>query len=224
MPGGTRARRKWGWRKTNAATVQATTSTQQGRPVAGNPATGAPPVGYGTVPAVVPDQVLPRVRDMCGERREPITRGEDLEVPLQHRVHRRPEEYPDHRLVNPPLLKEQAEDAMAKKVLQRVEINPRKRDEPPGCCEHAIGHQRVQIGMEVHHVPIGLNDQDNTGERCRCSRLPPGTASSRWDDKGAGISKGGGRIGVGAQRVRPSQNDCECLLAALCGSMNPVCP
>jgi hypothetical protein len=55
MPGGTQARRGGGWRQTNAPTVQAAVSTQRERPVAGNPATGAPSVGYEPGPAVDPE-------------------------------------------------------------------------------------------------------------------------------------------------------------------------
>jgi hypothetical protein len=74
---------------------------------------------------------------------------------------------PHYRLVNPPLPKEQAEDAVAKEVLQCVEINLRKRDEPAGPCEHAIGHQGVQVRMEVHQVPIGLDGHDGARHSSR---------------------------------------------------------
>jgi hypothetical protein len=40
-------------------------------------------------------------------------------------------ELSDHRFIIPPLPKEHSEDAVAKEGLQRVEIDLRKRDDPP---------------------------------------------------------------------------------------------
>jgi hypothetical protein len=63
-----------------------------------------------------------------------------------------PEEFADQSFVNSPLSKEQPEHATAKEVLQRVEVNLRKRHEPPGWCERAVGHQRVQVRVEIDEV------------------------------------------------------------------------
>ncbi len=72
-----------------------------------------------------------------------------------------PEELANHRLVDPPLPEEHVEHAMPEEMLQRVEINLRERHEPTGGCEYAVGHQGVQMGMEIDQVAIGLDGDDD---------------------------------------------------------------
>jgi hypothetical protein len=55
----------------------------------------------------------------------------------------------------------QAEHALAEEVLQGIQINLRERDEPARRAERPIGDQGVQVGMEVHQVPVGLDGNDD---------------------------------------------------------------
>ena len=71
------------------------------------------------------------------------------------------EKLADHHLVNPPLAEEQAKNALAEEVLQGIQINLRERDEPARRCERAVGHQGVQVRMEVDEVAIGLDGDDD---------------------------------------------------------------
>ena len=90
------------------------------------------------------------------------------------------EEFADHRLVNPPLAEAPMEDAMAKEARQRVENNLRKPHEPTARRKDAIGHQGMQVGVDVDQIPIGLDDHDDAGDglrvlpRCADERLEGG--------------------------------------------------
>jgi len=75
---------------------------------------------------------------------------------------------------------------MAKEVLQRVEINLRKRHEPAGPCEHAIGHQGVQVRMEVDQIPIGLDGHDDARHS---SRVLARCAEERFQGLGGALAQ-----------------------------------
>ena len=68
------------------------------------------------------------------------------------------EELPNHSLVNPPFSEEHVEHAVTEEVFQ---------------CERAIGHQAVQMGMEVHLVPVGLDRDDDAGNGGRVRACRP---------------------------------------------------
>jgi len=78
-----------------------------------------------------------------------------------------PEELSDEGLVNPPLSEEHLEHPVAEEMLQNVEVYLRKRNEPARWCEHPVGHQGVQVGVEVHQVPVGLDGDDDAGDGAR---------------------------------------------------------
>ena len=40
---------------------------------------------------------------------------------------------------------------MAGEVLRRIQVNIREGDEPACWCEHAIGYQGLQVGLELMH-------------------------------------------------------------------------
>jgi len=75
-----------------------------------------------------------------------------------------PEECSDEGLVDPPLSEEHLEHPVAEEMLQNVEVDLRKRNEPARWCEHPVGHQGVQVGVAVHQVPVGLDGDDDAGD------------------------------------------------------------
>jgi len=68
------------------------------------------------------------------------------------------EELPNHSLVNPPFSVVHVALAETEEVFQ---------------CERAIGHQAVQMGMEVHLVPVGLDRDDDAGNGGRVRACRP---------------------------------------------------
>ena len=96
------------------------------------------------------------------------------------------EEFADNGPVNPSLAEEQPEHAVAKEMLQGIEINLWKRNEPAGRRENAIGHQGMQVGMEFDQIAIGLDDYDDARDG---PRVLTGSAEERLQGVGRALAQ-----------------------------------
>jgi len=77
----------------------------------------------GTVPAVVPHQGLPGVRDVRRERGRPVAGGEHLEVPLQHRRHPGPVDAAPAWCLIPHLLLEKGDRRISPESARRPSLS-----------------------------------------------------------------------------------------------------
>lgn len=67
-------------------------------------------------------------------------------------------------LVDPPFSEEHPEHSVAEQGIQAAQMNLRECKEPAGWTEHLIRDPRMQVRVEVHEVPEGLDGDDDPGD------------------------------------------------------------
>jgi len=70
-------------------------------------------------------------------------------------------------LINAPFPEEHLEHPVTEEVLQGIQTDLGKRHEPAGRRKEAVGYQGMEVGVEVDQVAIGLDGDDDPGDRLR---------------------------------------------------------